>query len=266
MLTHEYPPYVFGGIGTFTHALAHALAREQIEVTVMAGWPARTIKKSVFVGNRAVTRNLKVIRIPRMDLPPSHLWYQLMNLNKLQDYLANVDIVHVQDCASFPIMSYCKRKNSILPWVVTVHTGPVSQLYYAVKSAISRQSSIRELATYVLGFPLWDSAIRSAAKSADALVTVSEDLASEIRNEYLADTKKLLSINTGVDIAELEYYRRMDAGRPSETGTVNIVYAGRLYWCKGILHLLKSLAYLTSKLGFADKSGGEGQVQRICST
>jgi predicted glycosyltransferase len=40
LLSHEYPPYIFGGIGTFMRNLARDLSRCGVEVTVISGYPA----------------------------------------------------------------------------------------------------------------------------------------------------------------------------------------------------------------------------------
>jgi len=267
ILSHDYPPRG-GGIASFTYYLANALSGKGISVTVMAGSPPGTMKESV-LANPTVKKNLEVIRIPRMNLPPSPVWYQTMNLNKLRCLISDFDIVHSQDQTSFPIICYCKKDNPRIPWVVTVHGSPVSELYYAMKSVASGESEVREFLTYVIGFPLWDLGIRVEAKLADALVPVSQEICEEIREEYRVDEKKLFTIHNGVNVAELENIARANANHQSKTEVVNLFYAGRLYWRKGILHLLKSLACMTVNFGFTGyrlEVFGEGPLKRRISS
>ena len=42
ILANEYPPFIFGGIGTFTQNLSQALARQGVDVVVIAGYPNKT--------------------------------------------------------------------------------------------------------------------------------------------------------------------------------------------------------------------------------
>lgn len=250
IVTHEFPPYTFGGIGVFCSYLANALAAKGTEVTVVAGCPSSDITRARLADLRATDNNLEAIRVPRMRLPPSHLWYQLMNLNTISKLVSNFDVIHGQDCATFPIISYCKKKNVNPPWIVTLHNNPTSERYYTLKSLASLECSLKDFATYVLGFPLWDISIRGHSKFADMLVAVSRSLSEEISRCYRIETRKLTTVHTGVDIAHLDGIVRCISPRQSNSNKIKIFYGGRLYWRKGILQLLKSLAYLTSKLGF----------------
>lgn len=47
ILTNEYPPYIFGGIGTFTESLAESLARRGIDVLVVAGYPKKSASRAL---------------------------------------------------------------------------------------------------------------------------------------------------------------------------------------------------------------------------
>lgn len=269
MLSHDYPPYIFGGMGTFSHDLANALSRMGISVGVMAGCPAQALKTGLVQARTRVNKNLEVIRIPRMDLPPSRLWYQLMNLDKLRHLLTDFDIVHSQDQCSFPLICYCKKDNPRLPWVVTMHNDPVSELYYTIRSVASLESSMQDVLTNVVGFPLSDSAIRIEGRLADVIVPVSRELHKGIQDKYKVGEKKIFTIHNGVNVTELEKEAKVSADKRSETGIVNMFYAGRLYWRKGILHLIKSLAYMSLNFRFTEyrlEIFGEGPLRRTISS
>ena len=110
--THEYPPYTFGGIGVFCSYLANSLVSDGTEVTVLAGCPSNVVKQARLADKRATNSNLEVIRVPRMGFPPAHFWYQLMNFNTISELVSNFDVIHGQDCATFPLISYCKKRTS----------------------------------------------------------------------------------------------------------------------------------------------------------
>jgi 1,4-alpha-glucan branching enzyme len=251
IVSHEFPPHIFGGIGVFCHDLANALSEKGMHVTVVAGCPSRIIKgKSV--ERRIASSNLEILRVPRIDLAPSHLWYQLMNLSSLSHLISEFDVIHGQDCSAFPLISLCKRSNPKVPWVVTVHTDPASELRYALRSVFLHEGSFRDFLTYVVGFPLWDLSLRTHAKLADALVTVSQASANEVASRYEISPRTLHTINTGVNMAHLESIARRRSIRSSASDRIKLFYGGRLYWRKGITYLLKSLAHLTHRIGFKE--------------
>jgi glycosyltransferase involved in cell wall biosynthesis len=252
LLTDEYPPYIFGGIGTFSYNLATALSEKGVSVVVMAGCPAEAVKKGFHKAHESVNSNLELIRLTRTDLPPSQFWYEIMNMNKILSNLSDFDIVHAQYGASFPLIYCSKKAKQRVPWAVTVHTSPVSELQYAMKSVASLESSIKEFLFHVMGFPLWDFSMRVQIKLADALVPVSEDVSRVITGHYGVEPGRVSKINTGVNVAELEKFARSAASaEPRSSGrAIRMFYGGRLVWRKGILHLIKSLSYLTLKFGF----------------
>jgi len=268
ILSHDYPPYLVGGAGTFAYSLANALSRKGISVVVMAGCPAGALKTGVATARTKVSNYLEVIRIPRIDMPPTRLWYQLMNSNKIRQHLPSFDIVHAQDQSAFPIMHYCK-KQSPKPWVVTVHDDPVSELYYGLRSVASFESSMRDVLDNVLGFPLSDLAIRVECKLADALVPVSQELRNEIQHNYRVDEKRIFTIHNGINITELENEAKLTTTPEPRTEMINIFYAGRLYWRKGILHLIKSLVHMNRTLKFTAYQlniFGEGPLKRTIAS
>ena len=249
LLTHEYPPYIFGGIGVFCFNLANALSESGVEVTVVAGTPSSLIKKKL-VDRKVISDNLTVIRVPRIDIPPSHLWYQIMNLSAIKKLIGNFNLVHAQDCSSFPMIYFGKKKNFKVPWIVSIHTGPAAELYYALKSAVSLEGSLKDFITYAIGFPLWDVSLRGHIELADGLVAVSQSLSKELKESYGINRKNLYTIYTGVNIEELENIVKIGPTCSSTFKGVRLFFGGRFYWRKGIIHLLRSVAYLAHEIGF----------------
>jgi glycosyltransferase involved in cell wall biosynthesis len=217
----------------------------------MTGCPAEAVKKGFCKAHESVNSNLELIRMTRTDLPPTQFWYEIMNMDKILSNLSDFDIVHAQYGPSFPLIYSSKKAKQKVPWVVTVHTSPVSELQYAMKSMASAESSIKEFLFHVMGFPLWDFSMRVQIKLADALVPVSEDVSRVITGHYGVEPGRVSKINTGVNVAELNEFAGSVPPEPRSNGRViRMFYGGRLFWRKGILHLIKSLNYLTLKFGF----------------
>ena len=251
MLTHHFPPYSIGGIGTFCHDLSEALAKNGISVTVVAGTPAGAVRRSFRTAKDET--NPRIVRVGNMTFSPLHVWFQLMNSNTLLRLISEADIVHGQDASSFPLVYFSHRRNQEQPWAVTVHSGPASELYYALRSVGPHRSgpSFGDFIRSGVGFPSWDVALRGDAKYADMLVPVSQTLSVEIERYLTINPKKLITIPTGVNIellntlAHLGYTQR-------KSNKVRLFWAGRFNWRKGIIHLVKSLFHLVHDVGFTN--------------
>jgi len=192
-----------------------------------------------------------------------------MNFNMIRYRIADFDIIHSQDQSAFPIIKFCKKNQSKIPWIVTLHSNPVSEFYYSMRSLKSFESSVQDIFINVVGFPLSDIAIRTESKCADALVPVSGELLQQIRDKYRVDERKLFTIHNGVDIAELESEARMNPLRDTCGDKITILFAGRLYWLKGILHLVRALSYLNSDFNFTNyqlRIFGDGPLRNRISS
>ena len=119
ILTVEFPPTILGGTGTFLHNLATALSKQGTEVVIITGSPERFPTRTMIGG-------LEVVRFPREPLLPRHYWFQIRSMNSIKKELSTCDIIHGQECVSFPILNLCKKSGIEIPWVVTFHTNPLS--------------------------------------------------------------------------------------------------------------------------------------------
>jgi glycosyltransferase involved in cell wall biosynthesis len=244
ILTHEFPPYIYGGIGTFCSELSEALGKRGIEVTVITGSPVRPLV------SEQLAERVRVIRVRRLDVPPSHLWFQLMNQNAFKKLFRDVDVIHAQDISAFPTIYFAKKNNPKLPWVVTVHCGPVSEMMYAIRS-MNRGGTLRDFIGYGIGFPVWDSMLRGDMKYADAIVPVSDSLSSElISSKYIARNRQL-TIHTGVNPCRILAAARTRSF-PAASNKIRMFWSGRHVWLKGILQLVEALSILKRQFAFVD--------------
>jgi glycosyltransferase involved in cell wall biosynthesis len=245
ILTHEYPPFIFGGIGTFAQNLAEGLTRLNVDVTVIAGSSLKQPKRTLTDGKHPV----EILWVPRGLLPPRHLWFQLKNVDLIRKELGECDIVHGQDCSAFPMLQLCKRKSPKIPWVMTFHTNPIAELRLALASSM-RGGTLTDFATYVVGFPLWDMTIRNHARKADCFVFVSNSLREELLQTYRFDGKSTKVVHTCINVSELQ--RTISKGVHNRPGNVRIFYSGRFYFRKGVLHLVKIIRHMVDELRIRD--------------
>lgn len=241
LLANEYPPFIIGGIGTFMKDLAQGLSKLGTKVTVISGCPTlRRGKKPTQENEDGVT----VYRLPYPDVPPRHTAFQLANLKKISSIIEDEhpDVIHGQSGSTFPLLPNLKRN---APVVVTFHSSPLMERIAGVQS-ILRGGSFKDFWTYVVGYPAWYITYRKELEGSHAAVTVSRalkyELLAEMGEKY---NKKTREIHNGVNIEALdrEYEKTKESTAESEE---TILFAGRLFWRKGPLNIVK-MAYLLQR-------------------
>lgn len=245
LLSHEYPPFIYGGVATFVENLAHGLLKRGVDVTVIAGYPVPRGGFRRFHADKEETDSgINVIRYPYLNSSPRQLWFQVFNLPKISKAIRNIkaDVIHGQSGVTYPAIVALKN---IAPTVVSYHTNPKSELTLSLYS-MTRGGSLNDIRTYVLGYPVWAYSFRREFEMSEAPIAVSETLMKSLLLDMgHKDSKKMRYIYNGVNVDELEneYLNAVcDKGKVNPT----IFSAGRLYWRKGGLSLVK-LAYLLEK-------------------
>jgi len=242
-LTHEYPPYIFGGIGGFVKNLATNLAQVGVETTVVCGRPGKHFRKDF---EQSVEDGVTVIRFSYPSVPPHHVVFQLANLKKIQRVIKQEapDVIHGQSGSSFPAILGLK---DFAPFIVTFHDSPLMEKIWSSRS-ILRGGSFMDLRTYVIGYPLESFTYGKEFRLSDLSVAVSgslkSDLLSEMGQEY-SDRTRFIYNGVNLDRLDGEYGQSVDEVAEDEN---TILFAGRLFWRKGALNIIR-LAFLLQKRG-----------------
>lgn len=244
LINNDYPPYIFGGIGTFTHELAKGLSRKGVKVCVITGYPEPISTIGSFGFQRSVEDGIDVMRFPYPSIPPRQSIFQIWNFKKIVEIIRNldVDVIHGQCGSTYPLLINLKRVSPIL---VTFHASPLMERIASAQS-ILRGGSLKDFWTYFIGYPAYSFPYRKELQHSDVAVTVSRALKSEILMEMGEKyEEKIRCVHNGVDIPSLE--REYEK---NETGIVEseeaILFAGRLFWRKGALNVIR-MAYLLQK-------------------
>lgn len=243
LLSHEYPPFIIGGVGTFAKNLAHGLQRRGIKVTVIAGYPVpNTSGNQVIVDQKE--KGVNVLRFPYPNIPPRHTFFQILNLKRLYKVMKNIggDVIHGQSGVTFPALLSLKK---LSPTIVTFHTNPKLELMMSLYS-LTRRGSIGDFYTYIAGYPVWGYVFKKEFKNSDAVVTVSEILKKQLMSEMgNKEQGKIFYIHNGIDVETLEK-EYSNVCYSEEKMDPIIFFAGRLFWRKGVLKLVE-LAYFLKK-------------------
>ena len=244
LINHDYPPYIFGGVGTFMHELAKGLSRKGIKVHVITGYNEPIGSTGNFGFRRSKEGTIDVLRFPYPNVPPRHTVFQVWNLKKILQSIQSidVDVIHGQCTATYPALPYLKRKAPVL---VTFHTSPMMEKITSTQS-IFRGGSLKDFWTYLVGYPVYHFAFLKELQLSDATVTVSRALKSEILKEMGEKyEEKIRWIHNGIDLQSLDKEYEETETNISESEET-ILFAGRLFWRKGALNLIK-MAYLLQK-------------------
>jgi len=241
LISHEFPPYIFGGIGMFVKDLAIGLSNIGLNVTVICGKPIpnKNPQSHTFVDDDRFT----TIRLPYPNVIPRHMAFQIFNKQKIKNIIEKLkpDVIHGQSGQAFPaIISYKK----VAPVVVTFHTSPAVGKMLSIKS-VALGGTFGDFLTGTLGYPAYRHSYREEYKNADARVAVSKSLMNVLSEEMDVADDSFQFITNGVDLNNLDELCSLSPA-DQNGGKPVLLFGGRLFWSKGVLNLV-DLAYLLEK-------------------
>ena len=239
-----------GGISSVCNGLAFSLSKKGIPTTIFSGTSEKPRVERL-------NECLDVIRLPHFDFPPRPMWFQLRNFRSLLKLLKDYTVVHGVSPEASTIFAFCKRKLR-KPLVVSIHAVPLSTLRTFVNAPISRWT-FSGFGIYVLEYPLHDFQIRTCLAKSDHVVSCSFATLNEFRAAYkILRMSKVSVIYNGVNFDEIDNIK-IDYENMNGQNNLSIVFAGRLFWLKGIIHLLKAFEILRQDFKDLDlKIFGEG--------
>jgi glycosyltransferase involved in cell wall biosynthesis len=252
LITHEG-----GGIASVTYGLAANLARKGISTTVFApvtgSQPQSDPEKGSF----------EVVRFPALNVPPRTIWYQCLNLRKFREMLKDYDVIHgMSPEASFMLMTFGNRFNR--PFVGTIHGIPRAGQRAFVNQPISSWT-LSDIGYHFLEFPFHELAINRILEESDHTTLCSFSVLEELKTYKLLRTPKISVIYNGIDLDEIEHVPLVTN---DEDQGLSIIYAGRLFWYKGVMLLLEAFKNVrkdikNAKLKIFGRGPLEGRIKKF---
>ena len=252
IVSHGFPPYAWGGVEAQTLDLATSLADLGVYVTVCCGG-------STNYSEREDEENLRIVRLPMIDVPPRFLWFQIINRDTLMKEVINSDIIHSQ-ATSFTINSFFRGLRR--PWIVSFHGSPLGDLRVMLKTSPQKWTS-GDVGVHILGFPIWASLNFSELTFSDKFIVCGNSAAQDVISLYGCDKSKMHVIPNGIDFTKFE--KILNNSSPSnDNNGLTLFYSGRLYWRKGIEYLIEAMPLIVKehkniilKLLYLDKLRGK---------
>jgi len=250
LLSHEYPPYVFGGAATFSKQVAEWLSER--------GWRVIAIVGRVGVHERIsiskVSDGLTVVRLYFPEIPPRWLLYAKLARSYVER-LAEKGCRAVLSNNPLTGLALPKNiKNSLR--VITFFHGSVYSLlslaYYASPADITKISP-PELAYYSEA-PLIRYLTKRDLLLSDTYVFVAKHVMREFENIY-ADLAKDIRSRGVVMYPGIEHPRLANLRRSVEKidiGKIVVAFVGRLYYTKGVAYAIKTVETLIHNLNMKD--------------
>jgi len=236
LVSTSYPPYSWGGIDIQTYDVAHQLSKVGVDVTVFCG----KAKSPVL---HQENENLKVYRLPVLDIPPRVIWFQFQNLKLLSEKLSSFDIVHTQH-SSGSIYGLIKKRIG-KPWVVSLHEHQFRRLLTFMNSKPWKRS-IGDFIYYIAGYPMFEAMTKVELKYANHYVVIGGAAYSDYLAFNKIDPNKTTNIENGIDLEKIysAIQHRRENNKSTRKGAFKIFTCGRLYSHKGTEYMIAAIPHV----------------------
>jgi glycosyltransferase involved in cell wall biosynthesis len=252
IISQEFPPFFFGGVGSFCYNLAVNLAKKGINTTVLTG-------RSKKIVTERVNDCLEIVRLPLLDFPPRPLWFQLRNLKLVSKLLHNYDVIHIADPISSAAFAYVSKKLK-KPVVTNVHSVPPIYTLKCLFNVPLNDLSIGDVLFETLEYPLRMSTIKFSLINSDHVVFGGLYALNKMKAFLNFDIEKASVIYNGISFDQIENDIASESAGSEKVPT--ILFVGRLFYFKGITHFIKALAVLKRSCpNFKAQVLGEGPLQ-----
>jgi glycosyltransferase involved in cell wall biosynthesis len=252
ILTHEYPPYIFGGVATYNKNVAEWLAQKGWRVLVISGKSSLTEK----IICRETNSNLSVCRIYLPEVPPRWFIYGLIIHEYLKNLLKKVKqkvIIIANGLNSWLVFRGIKDLRNRCRLVTIFHGSLYAPLiFYSsifhLKDLIYAFLSSEE-SLYFLETPLLNFLIRNDLCISDYNIFVAKHVLYEFKQLYKDLSDKIREgevVYPGIEFEELNKLKQ-DAKREAKDEII-VAFIGRLFYSKGITHVVKAMEYLIKEL------------------
>jgi glycogen(starch) synthase len=238
ILSWEYPPVLVGGLGQHVRALARQLSAQGHDVVVLCRHQA---------GTDAITQPTEDVvadgvRVIRVAEDPPHLeferdlvaWTLAMGHAMMRGALSLLgswrpDVIHAHDwLVAHPAIALAEHTG--VPLVATIHATEAGRQSGWLAEPLNRQ---------VHSVEWW------LANRADALITCSAAMRTEVTHLFDVPEQCINVIHNGIDTSEWKVPgRRVRALRRQRRQGPMVLYFGRLEWEKGVHDLITALPWI----------------------
>lgn len=236
--------------------LARSLSRKKIQTTIFL----RCTRADCKLEAQKINEFLDVIRLPMIDYPPRSLWFYFRSA-KLLRLLEDYDIIHGVS-PEMAINYTLYRGNARNPLITTLHGSHRAALKAFLQSPM-RDWVTSDFAFHVLELPLHEIIAKRCLDKSSRVVVCSYTTLGELKTFEKADSSKISVIYNGIDFSEIQ---QKESGiideREDKDYEYSIMFAGRLFWMKGLPFVLRAYENLERQFkGLHLKIFGKGPLE-----
>ena len=237
LLTHEYPPYVFGGGAIYSHQLAEWLSTRGWTVYVITGRAG--LREGVTIQRRERT---VVIRVYFPDIPPRWVFYAKLaerHIAKLIQRGIRLVLSNGSLTGLLPVL-----RDAV---TFTVHHGNIYALLPFFENFWHALKTVKPMEVpYYMQYPVLKTWIRRDLLYSSFNIFIARHVKSEIEWLY-PDLAPKISRSGVVAYPGIEYNqlsRLKDHNRRTEKTKTVVAFVGRLYFTKGITYAVEAIRSL----------------------
>jgi glycosyltransferase involved in cell wall biosynthesis len=251
----EYPPMIFGGIGTYAEQLVRGISEKGVDIHVITR-------------GRETCRDDKIYRI---HVPDILYWRRLfftkraINLFNRLNRAHKFDLIHLN--GTYPI-----TRHFGLPTVCTIHgPGNLNQMKMLLK--LKKFKSVNDATFLFLKSPMGFLCDLGTTKVSDKIICPSPSLVagSSSRWDYIGAKEKFCVIPNGVDLKQFDSVENLPASVLTNYGIEKenfVLYMGSLSFLKGVDYLIEAFKKVqkrhpTLKLVIAGRGDFEPYLRKI---
>jgi glycosyltransferase involved in cell wall biosynthesis len=225
-----------GGISSVSFGLAQALSKLGVQTTI---YVSSKTKQDVIAKNE----NFKIATLPILNYPPKSFWFLTRYVGALTKTLAEYDIIHAMN-PELGMVYTLSRPPMKSPFLTTLHGSDRAYLNAFIGTPIKKWTR-SDFAFHVLELPLHEFATKRCVAKSEKVIVPSIATLSELKINGRLDISKFCVISNGIDFNEIaDIGVRENFGANKQVDELTMIYAGRLFWMKGIMYVLDAYSVL----------------------
>jgi len=231
LISHEYPPYVFGGIATYVKELAEGLSQcKDIHVTVVAG---RCDRHDIYYEREK--ENLTIVRLWFPNKPIRPLWFQFFGKKIILKLARYHNIIHINpsDCSS--LLPHLKKIGKYI--ISTFHGSMLEQLKLFASSPtrdLVKYSTLQDIVFNTIRGQQMVLSEQLSYDLSDYSIFVAKHVMEEFTHYYGSRRGLRKIIYPGIK------YKKTANDLPFTESGNNFFYTGRLFFLKGPQYSLEA--------------------------
>jgi len=251
LLSHEYPPYIFGGVATFSKQVTEWFSERGWRVIAIVG--KASIRERVSISR--VSDRLTVVRLYFPEIPPRWLLYTRIArsyVGRLVEKGCRIILSNSPLTSGLVIPKSVKNKLHVITFFHGSIYSLLSLIHYTPLTDYTMLSPY-ELA-YYSEVPLINYLTKRDLLLSDLYIFMARHIMEEFKSIY-TDLVENIQSKGIVVYPGIEYSRLISLRTSTEkvsTGKIIVAFVGRLYYTKGVVHAIRAVEALAHELNVKD--------------